>query len=123
MTAKDVQRALESHPLPASSGEGAPGDRYRFANRYWVFVQRGEQLEPVNVETGLTDLDYSEVIRGLALGDTVVLLPSSGLVQSQRRLQEAMRRFTGMPGMSDGKRNGGNRGDAEAAEGRPARRD
>jgi HlyD family secretion protein len=84
---------------PAAAGD-ADADRYRFANRYWVFVQRDGRLQAVNVETGLTDLDYSEVTSGLEAGDQVVLLPSSGLVQSQQRLQERMQQFTALPGMS-----------------------
>jgi len=128
MTAEAVRRALEERPLPGAQNDGSGKDRYRYANRYWVFVQRGERIEPVNVETGLTDLDYSEVVQGLKPGDTVILLPSSGLVQSQRRLQDAMRRFTGMPGMSGGERrrgasggNGGASRDGGGGRRRPAR--
>ena len=87
----------------ASRG-GRPGDgtadRYEFANTYWVFVQQGDRLSARNVTTGLTDLDYSEVTDGLGEGDTVILLPSSGLVQSQQRLQQRMQQFTSLPGMS-----------------------
>ena len=32
------------------------------------------------------------------------MLPSSGLVESQQRLQQQMRKFTGMPGMSGSKK-------------------
>jgi hypothetical protein len=91
--------AGDGPPAGARKGSGGSGG-YRFANRYWVFVQRGTGLEAVNVETGLTDLDYSEVTSGLKSGDKVVLLPSSGLVQSQQRLQERMQQFTSLPGMS-----------------------
>ncbi len=90
-----------------AAGRDAGADRYRFANRYWVFVQNGEQISARNIETGLTDLDYSEVTSGLDGGETVILLPSSGLVQSQQRLQQRMRQFTSLPGMS-GNRNRGN---------------
>lgn len=75
-------------------------DTYQFGNRYWVFVKRPEGLSAVNVETGLTDLDYSEVLTGLEAEDEVLLLPSSGLVQAQQRLQQQMRRFTSLPGMN-----------------------
>lgn len=86
----------------ARPADRSPAERtgYKFSNRYWVFVQRGNSLQAVNVETGLTDLDYSEVTAGLDEGDKVVLLPSSGLVQSQQRLQERMQQFSAMPGMS-----------------------
>ena len=56
--------------------------------------------------TGITDLDYNEVLAGLKPGDQVYLLPSSGLVETQQRFQQQMRQFTGMPGMTGGGRQG-----------------
>jgi HlyD family secretion protein len=85
---------------PAEPEGGRAGDGYQFSSRYWVFVQSGETMTARNVETGLTDLDYSEVTKGLDGGETVILLPSSGLVQSQQRLQQRMKQFTSLPGMS-----------------------
>ncbi|UCG73293.1 MAG: efflux RND transporter periplasmic adaptor subunit [Chromatiales bacterium] len=102
---------------PKAPTGGAPADRYRFANQYWVFVQDGETLTAVNVETGLTDLDYSEVNTGLDAGETVILLPSSGLVQSQQRLQQRMRQFTGIPGMQGNRDSNRERGNGQ--RGRP----
>jgi hypothetical protein len=68
---------------------------------YTVFAMRGGFVEPVSVETGLTDLDYSEVITGLQLGDTVLVLPSSSLLASQQQMQERLNRMRGgMPGIS-----------------------
>lgn len=87
-------------PAGGKPASGGSGDGYQFANRYWVFVQSGETMTARNVETGLTDLDYSEVTKGLDGGETVILLPSSGLVQSQQRLQQRMKQFTSLPGMS-----------------------
>ncbi len=55
-----------------------------------------------NVRTGLTDLDYSQVIQGLEPGDSVLLLPSASLVQSQQEFKERVNRVTGggaVPGM------------------------
>ena len=91
--------AAARRPPGARSGNGSE-ERYEFANTYWVFVQQGERLVARNVTTGLTDLDYSVVTEGLDEGDTVILLPSSGLVQSQQRLQQRMQQFTSLPGMS-----------------------
>ncbi|HHQ14525.1 MAG TPA: efflux RND transporter periplasmic adaptor subunit, partial [Chromatiales bacterium] len=97
-----------------ASGGGSRRGRsggYRFANRYWVFVQKDDgSIQAVNVETGLTDLDYSEVRKGLKDGDTVILLPSSGLVQAQQRLQSRMRQFTSLPGMNSNKKKSTDRG-------------
>jgi hypothetical protein len=67
-----------------------------------VFVLREGQPTPVRVRTGLTDLDYSEVVSGLSERDTVLLLPSASLVQSQQEMRERFNRITGgggLPGM------------------------
>jgi hypothetical protein len=47
------------------------------------------------VTTGLTDLDFIEVTSGLTEKDTVLLLPSASLVQSQ---QDFKNRFSSMTG-------------------------
>ena len=53
------------------------------------------------IRTGLTDLDYIEVLEGLSESDSVFLLPSAGLVRSQQRFQDRIRRVTGggLPGV------------------------
>jgi HlyD family secretion protein len=69
--------------------------------RYIVFVLRDGTPTPVQIRTGLTDLDYSEVISGLTEQDSVLVLPSASLVNSQRQFQQRMQSFTGggIPGM------------------------
>jgi hypothetical protein len=68
-----------------------------------VFTKRSGRIEPVWIRTGLTDLDYSEVLSGLQPTDSVLLLPSASLVQSQADMKERMNRMTGgggaVPGM------------------------
>lgn len=95
--------AMLSEPAPAIGTPQPPADSaadgYRFESRYWVLVEEPSGPRAVNVITGLTDLDYSEVITGLDEGDRVLLLPSSGLVLAQKRFQAQMRRFMSMPGM------------------------
>ena len=56
---------------------------------------------PVQIRTGLTDLDYIEVVSGLSEGDTVLVLPSASLLNSQRDMQQRMKSFTGggLPGL------------------------
>jgi hypothetical protein len=57
---------------------------------------------PVWIRTGLTDLDYSEVTEGLTASDSVLVLPSASLVQSQQDMRERFNRITGggaVPGM------------------------
>jgi HlyD family secretion protein len=73
----------------------------RLGGNYIVFVQRGGQPVPVKVRTGITDLDYSEVVAGLTERDSVLILPSASLVQSQADLKERVNRMTGggIPGM------------------------
>jgi hypothetical protein len=73
-----------------------------FGGRYIVFVKRPEGPKAVWIRTGLTDLDYSEVADGLQPNDSVLILPSASLVQSQQETQERINRVTGggaVPGM------------------------
>jgi hypothetical protein len=70
--------------------------------RYIVFVKRAGGPEAVWIRTGLTDLDYSEVVEGLQATDSVLILPSASLVQSQQESRERINRITGgggLPGM------------------------
>jgi HlyD family secretion protein len=97
----DVNAMLrENEPAPTGAAGTDDDGGYRFESRYWVFVEEPSGPRAVNVVTGLTDLDYSEVLAGLEAGDRVLLLPSSGLILAQKRFQAQMSRFMGMPGMS-----------------------
>ncbi|HET8648393.1 MAG TPA: efflux RND transporter periplasmic adaptor subunit [Gemmatimonadales bacterium] len=81
---------------------GETGTGYEFGGDYIVFVLRNGQPTPVKVRTGLTDLEYAEVVAGLQPSDSVLLLPSASLVQSQQEFKERVNRFTGggaVPGM------------------------
>ena len=72
--------------------------------KYIVFVRREGKPYAMNVTTGLTDLDYSEVVSGLQEGDSVLVLPSASLVEAQKESAERMQRLTGgggIPGMSN----------------------
>jgi HlyD family secretion protein len=87
-----TNRPAASRPRSAADG-GA---------RYIVFVNRDGKPTPVWVRTGLTDLDYSEVVEGLTASDSVLVLPSASLVQSQQESRERVNRITGggaVPGM------------------------
>jgi len=78
------------------------GNNFQFGGSYIVFVLRDGQPAPVRVRTGVTDMDYSEVVSGLTDQDTVLLLPSASLVQSQEDMRTRMNRMTGggaVPGM------------------------
>jgi HlyD family secretion protein len=97
-----VRQQLEaaSASPPASAAAAGDDGGYRFESRFWVFVKRDGKPVAQRVVTGLTDLDYSEVIAGLQENDAVYILPSSGLVENQQRFQQQMRNMMGMPGMN-----------------------
>jgi len=58
------------------------------------------KAKPVYIQTGLTDMDYSEVKLGLVEGDSVLLLPSASLVQQQAQMQARMSANSGLPGQA-----------------------
>lgn len=80
--------------------DGRGGSDYGPGGRYIVFALKHGVAQPVYIRTGLTDLDYSEVKIGLSEGDSVLLLPSASLVQSQQQLQERIGRISGLPGQT-----------------------
>ncbi len=86
-------------PGSGSRGTAANDDGYQFGGSYWLFVMQDDELVARNVVTGLTDLDYSEVVSGVSEGEQIVLLPSSGLIMSQDRFKQWMGGM-GMPGMN-----------------------
>ncbi len=78
------------------------GSNYQFGGNYVAFVMQQGQPTAINVQTGLTDLDYSEVVSGLSEGDSVLVMPSAGLIEAQQSFMERVNRFTGggaLPGM------------------------
>lgn len=85
------------------------GSDFQFGGDYIVFtLRRGEPI-PVYIRTGLTDLDYSEVVSGLVATDSVLVLPSASLVQSQNESKTRAAQFTGgvVPGGQQPARPGG----------------
>ena len=60
-----------------------------------VFTVDGGTIRAVPVRTGLTDFDYSTVREGLSSGDTVLILPTAGLLEDQARRQEWIQRRVG----------------------------
>lgn len=95
----------------AGGGRRAPTE-YQFGGRYVVFVVRDGQPQAVNIRTGLTDLDYSEVVDGLTATDSVLVLPSASLLQSMQSFQERINRVTGgggIPGVRSNSSSSGRR--------------
>ena len=71
------------------------GSDFQFGGDYIVFVRRDDGPVPVYIRTGLTDLDYSEVVSGLTAKDSVLVLPSASLVQSQQEAKNRAAQFGG----------------------------
>jgi len=80
------------------------GPGFNFGGQYWVFVMVDGQPVARYIKTGLTDLDYSEVVNGLATGEQIMLLPSSDLILSQDRFRAMIGQAIGMPGMKSEKK-------------------
>ena len=85
-----------------------------------MFVRRDGKPVAINVTTGLTDLDYTEVISGLSERDSVLILPSASLVQAQKEFNQRMQRMTGggIPGMTSQNQPGSTKAPA-ATSGKP----
>jgi HlyD family secretion protein len=80
---------------------GSSGSDYLFGGDYIEFALRNGTPVPVPVRTGLTDLDYSEVVSGLTEQDTVLILPSASLIRAQQQEQERQQfmRSNALPGV------------------------
>lgn len=85
---------------PGGNRTNGGGQDAMFGGRYIVFAMRDGKPTAVYVTTGITDLDWSEVKSGLTATDSVLLLPSASLIQSQQSMQERMSRNSGLPGQS-----------------------
>ena len=84
-----------------SGGGGRRSDASGGGASYIVFALRGGAPVPVSIRTGLTDQDYMEVTSGLTEQDTVLVLPSASLVQSQQQFRQRFQNVTGggLPGV------------------------
>lgn len=103
--------------LNGGGGGGRQGGALRgggvdaqFGGNYIVFKKTAEGPVAVPVRTGLTDLDYSEVVSGLQAGDSVLILPSASLVAAQQEFKERVNRVTGGGGVPGMQQRGTNRG-------------
>jgi hypothetical protein len=62
-----------------------------------VFALRDGMPHAVPIRTGLTDFDYTAVLSGLSESDSVVILPSAGLIEDLQRRQERIRERVASP--------------------------
>lgn len=70
---------------------------YRFGGDFWVVLNSDGDVR--KVRTGITDLDRVEIVDGLAESESVLILPSSHLVETQQDLQKFINRRIGVPGI------------------------
>lgn len=101
---REALRDKEDGGASGGMGGGSPGNQsgsdYRFGGKFWVVVDNDGVHEFRNVTTGITDLDRVEIVEGLQLTDTVLILPSTHLVETQQELQNWInRRVGGVPGI------------------------
>lgn len=96
--------AAETSPSPGS--EGGDGVRPGF-----VFVRGASGPEARAVRLGVSDWDFTEVIEGVAAGDSVYLISVARMQQQQQRMNDRMRQSTGFGagGGSTGGTSGGGR--------------
>ena len=101
------EQALLRRVFAGMQRGGGPGGAGRvqrqsdFGGSYIVFALRDGTPTPLQIRTGLTDLDHVEVVSGLTEGDTVLVLPSASLITSQRDFRERVQRMSGggLPGV------------------------
>jgi HlyD family secretion protein len=114
---RKVFQGMGGRPGGAGGGARQSSADPTLGGKYIVFVRRQGKPFAVNVSTGLTDLDYSEVVHGLTEQDSVLILPSASLIQSQKEFTERIQRVTGgggIPGMTNAS------GSKSAAPARPS---
>jgi hypothetical protein len=97
-TMQQVVRSFGGRP---GARQRPAGSDYQFGGAYIVFIMRGTKILPTHIRTGLTDLDFSEVVSGLQATDSVIILPSASLVQAQQEFRQRVGSFAnqGVPGM------------------------
>ncbi|MBI1967739.1 MAG: efflux RND transporter periplasmic adaptor subunit [Gemmatimonadetes bacterium] len=107
-TLTPAEQAVLRQVFAGMRPQGGGGDA---GGSYIVFALRNGKPTPVQIRTGLTDLDYMEVVSGLSEQDTVLVLPSASLIASQRDMRERMQRITGggLPGVQQQQPSAGQR--------------
>ena len=88
---------------PGGGGNSQADDAFLFGGTYAVFAIRDGVLTPLMIRTGLTDFSYVAVLDGLVETDSVLILPTAGLLEQQASWQNWARRRAGGP-LTSGKR-------------------
>jgi HlyD family secretion protein len=79
----------------ASSKMGQGAD----ANRKLVFVIENGEDQPRPVVVGVSNLDYTQILEGLAETDSIDATPTSRLAADRQQFIDRMSRFSSVPGM------------------------
>lgn len=99
----DLRARLKDAAGPASAaggaGRGGGGKDYRFGGDFWVIMDTESGPEVRKVRTGITDLDRVEIVDGLQESESVRVLPSTHLFETQQDLQKWLNRRIGVPGI------------------------
>ena len=100
----ELRTILKRDGETARGGGGSrPGDGkdYRFGGNFWIVMSADPQSGPEirKVRTGITDLDRVEIINGLQESESVLILPSTHLFETQQDLQNWLNRRIGVPGI------------------------
>lgn len=95
-----LKGAAGAGPSAGDANRGG-GKDYRFGGDFWIVVNADPQTGPEvrKIRTGITDLDRVEIIDGLAESETVLVLPSTHLFETQQDLQNWLNRRIGVPGI------------------------
>lgn len=89
---------------PGGGGMRGARNAANAGGSYVVFTLVNGQPTAREIRTGLSDLDYAEVVSGLSEGDTVLVLPSASLLQSQEQFRSRIQQNTGIPGVQNQQR-------------------
>lgn len=79
------ERLAMGNGTMSGNSEDDAGSGFQFGGNFIVFALRDGVLKPIPIRTGLTDLDYHEVLAGdLTEGDSLVVLTAVGAGQASQ---------------------------------------
>ncbi len=79
------ERLAMGNGTMSGNSEGDAGSGFQFGGNFIVFALRDGVPKPIPIRTGLTDLDYHEVLAGdLTEGDSLVVLTAVGAGQASQ---------------------------------------
>jgi HlyD family secretion protein len=93
--AGELPYPLDSVLSPAGAEPRPPGRRGARGQELAVFVMRDGGPQMLRVRSGLTDFDYTAVEGELQVGDSVLILPTLGLLEELQGREEWARRRAG----------------------------